>query len=209
MSQKSETVVVSKASERAEAIGGVLIAFFAAIMAMADLYNSNLEEEMIIAVNKTNSYSSWYQSKSIKESLKESELATLESIRITASPQQAIQIDRKIVEVKNNLKKYGLEKTEILLGSANVPKEEQVQDLNGEIGKIIGVKEWEATVEKMDIATQKFDIAMLFFQISLVLGAVCVIIYDNPKLQKSFIILMLISGVCAFIFSFYGYSLAN
>lgn len=76
------------------------------------------------------------------------------------------------------------------------------------MGVIMGVKEWEARAEKMDISTQKFDLAMLFFQIALVLGAVCIIIYDNPRLQKNFIGLMVSCGVLAICFSMYGYVLS-
>ena len=68
--KKGDTVQVSVASENAEAIGGVLIAFFAALMAISQMVNGELEEEMMIAHNKVVNYSSWYQSKSIKESLK-------------------------------------------------------------------------------------------------------------------------------------------
>ena len=50
-------VSVSVASERAEAVAGVLIA----LVAIAGLVNNNLEEEMMIAHNRQNSYFSWYQ----------------------------------------------------------------------------------------------------------------------------------------------------
>lgn len=208
--QGEKMVSVSVASERAEAVGGVLIAFFAALMAVADLVNANLEEEMMIAHNRVNSYSSWYQSKSVKQSLMESELSTLESLKEISGKDTVAQrvFAVKIAEVKDNIKKYNLEKTEILLGSSNVPKENQVQDLDGKMGVIQGVKEWEALAEKMDIATQKFDLAMLFFQIALVLGAVCIIIYDNPRLQKSFIALMIVCGIFGIGFAIYGYLLA-
>lgn len=72
----------------------------------------------------------------------------------------------------------------------------------------MGVQEWEELADRMDNATQKFDIAMLFFQISLVLGAVCVIIYDNPFLQKSLITIMLIFASIGIVFSIWGYNLS-
>jgi len=50
--EQDETVEVSVASERAEAYGGVLIAFFAALMAISQLVSGELEEEMMIAHNK-------------------------------------------------------------------------------------------------------------------------------------------------------------
>ncbi len=208
--KNNDTVEVSVASERAEAIGGVLIAFFAALMAIAQLVNGELEEEMMIAHNRVVNYSNWYQSKSIKESLKESELdyltALLESGMVLEDNKSVIL--EKIAAVKQGIKKYDLEKTEILIGSNQVGKDNWTQDLDGELGNITGVKEWEALAEEYDTATKKFDLAMLFFQISIVLGAVCIIIYDNPKLQKTFIVLMIISGIVGVIMSMYGFTLA-
>ncbi|MFS4468097.1 DUF4337 domain-containing protein [Maribacter sp. 2210JD10-5] len=208
--KNTEMVEVSVASERAEAIGGVLIAFFAALMAIAQMVNGELEEEMMIAHNKVVNYSSWYQSKSIKETLKESELnylQTLISSEIIPEAKRA-EINNKIVEAEQNIKKYGAEKKEILLGSSQVGKENWVQDLDGEMGKIVGVQQWEALADEYDSATKKFDLGMLFFQISIVLGAVCIIIYDNPKLQKVFIFLMILFGCIGIIMSTYGYLVA-
>lgn len=209
-SPNKEMVEVSVASERAEAIGGVLIAFFAALMAISQMVNGELEEEMMIAHNKVVNYSSWYQSKSIKESLKEGELdylRTLLNTGMVAEDKQSV-LTEQIQETKELIEKYGAEKTEILIGSANIPKTEWVQDLDGEMGKIVGVKEWETLADDYDNATKKFDLGMLFFQISIVLGAVCIIIYDNPKLQKAFITLMIIFGVVGICMSTYGYVLA-
>lgn len=208
--KNTDTVEVSVASERAEAVGGVLIAFFAALMAISQMINGELEEEMMIAHNKVVNYSSWYQSKSIKESLKESELDNLQALLETGIVQEenigSIQV--KIANVEKQIKKYASEKTEILVGSANIPQEEWAQDLDGEMGKIVGINEWEALAEEYDFATKKFDLGMLFFQISIVLGAVCIIIYDNPLLQKTFIICMVVSGIIGILLSVYGYTLA-
>lgn len=208
--KKGDTVQVSVASENAEAIGGVLIAFFAALMAIAQMVNGELEEEMMIAHNKVVNYSNWYQSKSIKESLKESELNYLETLIVAGlvPKENEASVASKLTETKAQIKKYGDEKIEILLGSTNIPKEEWAQDLDGQMGAITGVKEWEALANEYDVATQKFDIGMLFFQISIVLGAICIIIYDNPKLQKGFITLMVVCGIIGLILSIYGYSLA-
>ncbi|MFH6604254.1 DUF4337 domain-containing protein [Maribacter algicola] len=207
---KNEMVEVSVASERAEAVGGVLIAFFAALMAISQMVNGELEEEMMIAHNKVVNYSSWYQSKSIKESLKESELDYLQALLNTGMVVEDKQasILEQVEETKGLIQKYGAEKFEILEGSANIPKTQWVQDLDGELGKIVGVKEWEQLADDYDNATKRFDLGMLFFQISIVLGAVCIIIYDNPKLQKSFITLMIVFGIVGIVMSIYGYMLA-
>lgn len=205
-----ETVEVSVASERAEAIGGVLIAIFAALMAISQMVNGELEEEMMIAHNNVVSYSNWYQSKSIKESLKESELdylhALIESGIVTGD--KTATIEQKITDVEKKIAKYDAEKTEILLGSSQVGEKNWTQDLEGELGKIIGVKEWQELAASYDYATKKFDYGMLFYQICIVLGAVCIIIYDNPLLQKSLIVLMIVFGIIGSILSIYGYLLA-
>lgn len=208
--EKQDMVQVSVASEKAEAIGGVLIAFFAALMAISQLVNGELEEEMMIAHNKVVNYSSWYQSKSIKESLKESELDYLKALLLSGiiSEEKKSEIDKKTLEIENKIKKYNAEKTEILLGSSNIPKTAWTQDLDGKMGVIKGVKEWEKLADDYDNATKKFDLGLLFFQICIVLGAVCIIIYDNPKLQKSFITLMVIFGLIGVLLSIYGYTLA-
>ncbi|WP_339653519.1 DUF4337 domain-containing protein [uncultured Maribacter sp.] len=205
-----ETVEVSVASERAEAVGGVLIALFAALMAISQMVNGELEEEMMIAHNNVVSYSSWYQSKSIKESLKESELdylsALIQSGIVTEDNIQVIK--QKIADVEEKIIKYRAEKTEILLGSTKVGKENWVQDIEGKMGIITGVKEWEQLTQTYDYATKRFDYALLFFQICIVLGAVCIIIYDNHLLQKGLIILMIIFGITGTILSINGYLLA-
>ena len=205
-----ETVEVSVASERAEAIGGVLIALFAALMAISQMVNGELEEEMMIAHNNVVSYSSWYQSKSIKESLKESELDYLHALIESGivSGDKTNLIEQKISVVEKKIEKYDAEKTEILLGSSQVGKENWVQDIEGEMGKITGVKEWEQLTQTCDYATKKFDYALLFFQICIVLGAVCIIIYDSPALQKGLIVLMIIFGIIGTFLSIYGYTLA-
>lgn len=196
--------------KRTEAIGGILIAVFAAFMAITELVNNNLEEEMMISHNKLVNYSNWYQSKSIKQSLKESELDYLNVLLDTGIiPEDRIKhVRTKIQQTKALTLKYEAEKTEILVGSSNVPREHWSQDLDGEMGKIIGINEWEKLTQKYDTATQKLDLGKLLFQISIVLGALCIIIHDNKKLQKNFIALMLVFGTIGIIISVYGLILA-
>lgn len=208
--KQEEQVLVSVASERAEALGGILIAFFAALMAISDLTNNNIEEDKMLAQGKNNNYFSWYQSKSVKQSLQENELSTLEILLKTGvvKPEKEVAIAEDVKKIKESIKRYKMEKKEIMEGSANIPKEDWVQDIDGKMGQIIGVKEWEKKSEKLEKANNKFDVGMLFFQISLVLGAICIIIYDNPKLQKLFIGLMIGCGSAGVGFSIWGYMLS-
>jgi|TARA_R110000822_G_scaffold163259_2_gene303539 hypothetical protein len=196
--------------ERTETIGGILIAVFAALLAIAELVNNNLEEEMMISHSQFVNYSNWYQSKSIKQSLKESELDYLNALTETGIiPEDKIKnINAKIAQTKGMVLKYEAEKTEILVGSSNVPREHWAQDLDGEMGKIIGINEWEKLTQDYETATKKFDLGKLLFQICIVLGAVCIIIRDNKKLQKNFIILLLAFGAIGILISAYGFILA-
>jgi hypothetical protein len=179
-------------------------------MAISQMVNGELEEEMMIAHNKVVNYSSWYQSKSIKETLKESELNYLKTIELSRTvPEKGKDVlTSKIKEAQTAIEKYAAEKKEILMGSSVVGKANWAQDLDGEMGKIIGVQQWQALADAYDTATKKFDLGMLFFQISIVMGAVCIIIYDNPKLQKTFILLMVLFGIVGAILSIYGYTIA-
>lgn len=203
-------IKTTRTLERPEAIGGLLIALFAVLMAITELVNNNLEEKMMISHNKLVNYSNWYQSKSIKQSLKESELDYLSVLTESGIiPDDKMKhIQSKIVHTKSMMLKYEAEKTEILVGSSNVPRQHWAQDLDGEMGKIIGINEWENLTQEYDRATQKLDLGKLFFQICIVLGAVCIIIHDNKKLQKNFIALMLLFGTIGIVISIYGFTLA-
>ncbi len=200
----------NKILDRTEAVGAILIAVFAALMAITELVNNNLEEEMMISHNNLVNYYNWYQSKSIKQGLKESEMHYLSALTETGIiPNDKLNnIKTKLAETRSLMLKYEAEKTEILVGSANVPREHWAQDLDGEMGKIIGINEWEQLTQDYDSATQKLDLGKLLFQICIVLGAVCIVIRENKKLQKNFISLMLMFGAIGILISVYGFTIA-
>lgn len=207
MQDNTPTKKTRKKRKSKEAIGSVLIVLFAALMAVAELINNNLEEQMMISHNQQVNYANWYQAKSIKQNLKESELdyynVLMESGII---PDNKIQnFKNKIAYTKSLVLKYEAEKTEILVGSSNIPREYWAQDLDGEMGKIIGVNEWEKLTRQYDNATQKFDLGKLFFQICIVLSMVCIIIRNNRNIQRNFIGLTLIFGTMGIIISIYGF----
>ncbi|MCC6244424.1 MAG: DUF4337 family protein [Gemmatimonadaceae bacterium] len=208
--ESSSHVLVSRASERIEAIGGVLIALFAALLAISELVGSNVEDARRQAEVQHLEMSSWYQSKSVKESLQESHLASVE-LALLASPSANVNrryADSLVAAIQHDIARYGREKREILEGSAHIPRDQWAQDVGGKMGVIVGVKEWEATAARLNIAESKFDLATLFFQISLVLGAVCIIIYDNPRLQKFFVRGMIACGTVGALCAMYGYALS-
>lgn len=204
------TKTMHKITNSKEAIGSILIVLFAALMAVAELLNNNLEEQMMISHNQQVNYANWYQAKSIKQNLKESELDYLSALLESGIiPDKKLQgFKQRMAKTKTQVLKYEAEKTEILVGSSNIPREHWAQDLDGAMGKIIGVNEWEELTRQYENATQKFDLGKLLFQICIVLSAVCIIIRNNEKIQKNFIGLTLVFGTLGLIVSVYGFIMA-
>jgi len=198
---------IPKIKNSKETIGSILLVLFAALMAVAELVNNNLEEQMMISHNQQVNYANWYQAKSIKQNLKESELDYLNALMESGIiPDNKLQnFKKRIANTKSLVLKYEAEKTEILVGSSTIPSEHWSQDLDGEMGKIIGVNEWETLTRQYDDATQRFDLGKLLFQICMVLSAVCIFIRNNEIIQRNFIGLTLIFGVLGIIISVYGF----
>lgn len=189
---------------------GVVIAIFAAFMAVSDLFAGKYGDDEIIGTNdKANAYQ-WYQSKSIKESLVEGEIALLNTLSetgaITAKASDSVKTH--IEKLDKKVEKYQKEKKEILLGSNAVGKENWVQDLDGEFGKIVGAKEIEAKLESLGKAGDKFDMASLFYQISLVVGAIALIL-KTEKVQAFFFWGMVTLGTFGAVFSIWAFRIVG
>ncbi|MGZ3771347.1 MAG: DUF4337 domain-containing protein [Bdellovibrio sp.] len=175
---------------------GVVIAIFAAVMAMNDLFAGKYGDDEIIGTNDKAAAYNWYQSKSIKETLVEGEKSLLESLKQAgALTSQATKgVDDHIANLKTKIDRYKKEKNEILKGSAAVGKDNWTQDINGELGKVIGTEEMEARLNVLGKAGDRFDMASLFFQVCLVLGALSLIL-KKAKLQYLFFAGMCLLGI--------------
>lgn len=182
---------------------GVFIAIFAALMAVNDLFAGKYGDDEIMGTNEKAAAYQWYQSKSIKETLAEGEVSLLTSLLESKSitPTSVEGVKLHISKLQSKVQKYEKEKNEILLGSAKVGKENWIQDIDGELGKIVGAKEIEANLAKLGKAGDKFDLASLFFQICLVIGAIAIII-KQENVQKFFFYFMIILGCSGALFSF-------
>jgi hypothetical protein len=115
-------------------------------------------------------------------------------------------MDTLISSLDNDIVCYKKEKKEILLGSATIGKENWAQDIYGELGKVIGVKEWEVEIEKLGEAGNSFDGANLILQLCLVMGAICLITPTEGSKKKFFYAMVL--GVLGSAVSGYAYWLA-
>lgn len=185
---------------------GLVIAVFAAFMAVSDLFAGKYGDDEIILTNDKAAAYQWYQSKSIKQSLFEGESSLLQSLQehdaIKTESQKGIQ--SHIEKLNAKVTKYEKEKKEILLGSQGVGQENWIQDVDGELGKVIGAKEIEKQLVQLSQAGDKFDMASLFYQLCLVLGAISLVI-KNEKMQKFFFYQMTGLGVCGVAFTIWAF----
>lgn len=175
---------------------GVVIAIFAAIMSVSDLVAGKYGDDEIIGANEKAAAYMWYQSKSIKETLVEGEKSLLESLKQAGAIQSsAIKgIDGHLTNLNRKIVRYKKEKNEILRGSQTVGPENWIQDLNGELGKIIGAQEIESHMASLAQAGDRFDMAGLMFQVCLVLGALSLIL-KKQNLQTMFFAGMCVLGL--------------
>ena len=181
---------------------GLTLAVFAAVLAVTDLGAGKYGDDELIAHNAKNGAYLWYQSKGIKETLVEGQRDTLKALVQAGSiqPAQVPAIETMIASLDADATRYGKEKKEILLGSQTVGQENWVQDVGGEMGKVIGANEWEAQAAGLEKAGDIFDIATFFLQLCLVTGAISLIL-QLDRMRWSFFAGMVVLGLLGSWFS--------
>ena len=188
---------------------GLTLALFAAILAVVDLGGGKFGDDEIIGTNEKANLYQWYQSKSIKQSIIEQEVQLLQGLidagAVTAKGQSALA--QQLAGAEQSAKRYDLEKREILLGSAAVGPSQQVLDVDGAKGKIIGTKPWERKLETLGLAGDKFDLATLWLQIALVFGAISLIL-SSEKLKTSFYYALVIGSLIGTSFGVQAFQIA-
>lgn len=185
-----------------EVLCGVVIALFAAILAVTDLGAGKFGDDELIAHNEKNNAYLWFQSKGIKETLVEGQRDTLKTLVEAGSirPEQVAGIQTLIGKLDAKAGRYGKEKTEILQGSATVGQANWAQDVEGEMGKVTGAKEWETQALALGGAGDTFDLATLFLQICLVVGAISLVVQSTGT-RRAFFLGMIILGVVGSVFA--------
>lgn len=188
--------------KRFEALCGILIALFAAVLAVTDLGAGKFGDDELIAHNEKNNAYLWYQSKGIKETLVEGQRDTLQSLVAAGSirPEQLPAVQGLIAKLDGKVERYGKEKKEILLGSTAVGQEGWAQDVDGEMGKVRGAKEWESEAMALGGVGDVFDYSTLFLQICLVLGAISLVVQTGTT-RRTFFLGMIGLGVVGAVFS--------
>lgn len=199
----------SDGSKSFEIVCGVLIALFAAVLAITDLGAGKYGDDELIAHNEKGEAYLWYQSKGIKETLVEGQRDTLQALVAADAirPEQRSAVDALIQKLDSKVTRYGKEKKEILLGSAAVGQEGWAQDVNGKMGQVVGANQWQARADALNDVGDTFDYSTFFLQLCLVFGAISLVI-QRAGLQRSFFWIMNGLGVIGAAISVYAFYLA-
>jgi hypothetical protein len=194
------------ARARYEIIFGLLLAVFAAILALNELGGGKYgDDELRLASEKSGAYL-WYQSKGIKESLAEGQRDLLRSIVDGGGmkPDQEAGMRANIEGLSKKVDRYEKEKNEILLGSAKVGEANWSQEVDGALGKVVGVKEIEAELDKLGVAGDRFDMGTLFLQLGLVFGAIGLIM-KQLTMKRIFLVMVIALGLIGATFTSLAY----
>ena len=194
---------------RFEIISGITLAFFAAILAVSDLGGGKFGDDEIMGTNERANIYAWYQSKSVKQSLAEGQGDLIRVLLDSGSIQleQTAALKTSLEKLDEEIARYKKEKKELLLGSEAVGKENWIQDVDGELGKITGAKQWEDKLAILGRAGDRFDLSVLFLQLSLVLGAISLVLQDE-KMKWMFYGLMVAIGAIGAAFTLRAYLIA-
>lgn len=194
-----------RAEQRFEVVCGAVLAIFAAVLAFSDLGGGNANEDRGLADNAQASQYAWYQSKSIKQSLAENQLDLLRSMQdggsFTALAQPEVQ--SQISALEADVERYDKEKKEILKGSATVGQENWAQDVNGEMGKVVGADEYKAQVQALNNVDALYDSAGLYLQLALVIGALS-LLFKVPPIRWAFLGLCMALGAVGSYYTLLG-----
>ena len=202
---------VAPEAKNLELFIGVVIAIFAAVLAINDLGAGRYGDDEMIAHNNQTKMYNWYQAKSIKETLYEGQLDLLTTLEKTNSIKEEHKnvVDSFKLQKAKQIKRYELEKEEILKGSSNIEKDKWIlkDEKTGEKGTTIGAKQWEDEAEKLGGAGDMYDLSSLFLQICIVFGAISLVIQKSST-RKIFFLLMIGMGIVGTYFMIHAYSIA-
>lgn len=188
---------------------GVVIAIFAAIMALTDMFAGKYGDDEIKFINEKSSAYMWFQAKSIRETVTEGQRDLINTMleNKSVSADQATKLGEHTKRLTAKIEKYEKEKMEILKGSASVGEANWAQDVNGELGKVTGALEYEQKINILGEAGDQFDLSNLFFQLCLVMGAISLVV-KQYSLKKVFFTVMMTVGIIGTCYSVFAIRLA-
>lgn len=186
------------------------IAVFAALLSINDLFAGRYGSDELQLSNSRNNAYQWYQSKGIKETMLEGQLELLQSLLLsgTIDTNKVAAVEKLLKESEARIDRYKREKKEILVGSKALPKEQWLQEVDGDLGKVVGAKELDHFLVDLGQAGDLFDIASMLLQICLVIGAIGIILSQDDMKWK-FLRLTMSAGFTGTLFFARALWLAN
>lgn len=123
------------------------------------------------------------------------------------TPEGQSALTQQLARAEQSAKRDDMEKREILLGSAAVGPSQQVLEVDGKKGQIIGTQPWEQQLKTLGLAGDKFDLATLWLQIALVFDAISLIL-TSEKLKTSFYYSLVIGSLIGTGFGIQAFQIA-
>ncbi|MEI8026038.1 MAG: DUF4337 family protein [Pseudomonadota bacterium] len=178
-------------------IYGVTLAIAAAILGVGDLLGGNADNSQIALINEKSSAYQWYQSKSIKETLVESQRDLVKQILDAGliNTEKVDSINKQLDVLSEKAARYSKEKKEILIGSAAVGKENWIQDVKGKLGEVVGAEEYTSLIAAAGATADQFDMSGLLLQLCLVMGAIGLLVSEEKLKQYIYFALLALFGV--------------
>ncbi len=188
---------------------GIVIAIFAAVMALTDMFAGKYGDDEIKFINEKSSAYMWFQAKSIRETVTEGQRDLINTMleNKSVSADQSKKLSEHTQRLSQKIAKYEKEKMEILKGSSVVGEANWTQDVDGQLGKVTGALEYEKKINILGEAGDQFDLSNLFFQLCLVMGAISLVIKEY-NLKKVFFYVMVTVGSIGSVYSVLALRLA-
>ncbi len=204
----SEVNEVSESGNNFEIKCGLVIAIFAALMSITDLFSGKYGDDQMRAINEKSAAYMWYQAKSIRSSIVEGQrelIVSLQKADLFQRGPASEAVNSHLDNLEKKVVKYEKQKNEILLGSKNVDQKEWAQDVDNKMGQVVGAKELEKQIEIYDKAGNNFNLANLFFQLCLVTGAIA-LVTKRDALRNRFFYAMISLGGLGVSFSVFAFT---
>lgn len=199
----------ARSAEQLETLVGVVIAVFAAILAINGLGAGKFgDDEQNAIIEKSNQFA-WYQSKSVKKGMTEGQADFLQVLRDTgviAADKSAV-VAAEIEALQQRAARYEREAQVILSGSAAVRDQPWFPGLDADMQDVVGAYEQGKKVEDLGRAGDYFDLGELFLQLCVVLGAICLVV-KRPRLKHQFFAGMVVLGLIGTAASLWAFHLA-
>ncbi|GMU56617.1 MAG: hypothetical protein AMXMBFR33_57630 [Candidatus Xenobia bacterium] len=199
-----------KSSEHWEILFGVVLAIFAAVLAICDLGAGKYGDDEILAANEKAGAYLWYQSKGIKQTLVEGQANFMTTMIETGSVDKSkvASVEAEVAKLRTKVERYEKEKTEILEGSEKVGKENWVQEVDGKLGQVPGAKEFDRVARELGKVGDVFDQGTLYLQMCLVMGAIG-IISRQEGMKRVFFAFLLVLGLLGSYYTWIAYQQAG